>query len=270
VSKFRKVFAAVALITALCGCSDRITFQPNAQLLIVEAVIDASARHQDIFVQQTDGVVRDQHYVTDAAVSISAPDGNVLTARAAADTTSVEGVPFKIVRTFYRVSLDEFHHRIVPGGQYRLDVKVPGRPDVSGTTIIPTAVETPYDSTVRAFRILHDTLAFAWPASAHTKAHQVVVRCAGQYRHAIFGERSLLLPGLKSFDNDGVSGTFLFSPDAVCDVGVVAVDVNYYNYYRVVSSSPGQPIATGQLKGAVGVFGAITRVSRQRFFVTFQ
>src|SRR6185312_5961761 len=100
--------AFLALAVATTACIDVTPVSPDANTLVVHAVLDPSVRHQIIVVQTTTGAVAVQRQVTGAVVTIATPDGRTLTAVERRDTAAVGGFgPFPRVTTIYDVDAGE-------------------------------------------------------------------------------------------------------------------------------------------------------------------
>ena len=112
---------------------------PDANTLVVHAVLDAGVQHQLIIVQTTTGAVQAQRELPRAVVTIATPDGRTLTAVERHDTAAVNRVVlFPRVTTIY--DLDVGGAGLIPGGTYQLRVVAPDGRTVTGRTTIPDAV----------------------------------------------------------------------------------------------------------------------------------
>ena len=139
----RLAFLVVA--AAATACVETTVVSPDANTLVVHAVLDPGVQHQIIVVQTTTGAVDAQRQVTGAVVTIATPDGRTLTAVERRDTAAVTGngtpesfVPFPAVTTIY--DLDVGGAGLIPGGTYQLRVVAPDGRTVTGRTTIPNAV----------------------------------------------------------------------------------------------------------------------------------
>lgn len=256
------------LVSALgiTACVEQSAVAPSASTLIVHAVIDADARDQYVFVQTTNGIVKNQSPVPGALVTITGPDGQVMTADEVRDSTLFATSSAEPrVTTAYRISLDQYHARLVAGATYLLHVVTPSGAVVGGSTVLPagnaSAVQA---SPAEPFDRAHDTLSLSWAKVPYARTYQVNVSSAHSLFTA-FADASLILPGM-AFGGEP-SAIPVFWTGVVNRVTVLAVDANYYDYYRMNSDFfSGTGILT-HLEGAYGLFGAIARVSDRTLLV---
>ena len=171
----------------------------------------------------------------------------------------------------YRISLDAYGVTLVPGATYTLHVHMPAGDDATGTTTIPqaSAVALP---TAEPFDRLRDTLRLSWPAVPGAESYEIqVLRDSTRVptgsqpivKYDAFTTRALTFAGTAhpQFD-DGA----MFESRSQTTVLVSAVDINYYQYYRVLSD-PLSAAAPSHLTGALGVFGSVVPIVARRLDV---
>lgn len=241
------------------ACVEQSPVSPAAPTLVVHAVLDASARDQYVIVQYTDGLVSHQQEVTGAVVSITAPDGQVLTGTETRDTTLFATQRYMPrVGTVYRVALGESGVRLVAGGTYHLRVVAFNNGvEVTGTTTIPGlpgAVSTTPQP--REFLRARDTLALAWPRVALARSYEVSVATSEGGAYAAFADTAMSLPGTLFGERAGA----VFVAGLRHEVAVSAVDINYYDYFRRGSNNLTGLGPLNHLTGGVGLFGSMARV----------
>jgi uncharacterized protein DUF4249 len=252
----RCVLAAAAL-AGLLGCVDQSLVAPSANVLIVQAVLDAGAPDQYVVVQQTNGAIARQVAVDGATVSLTFPDGHVLAAVAEHDSMRVErdgnGPP---IGTVYHFALGA--QPLVPGGTYHLRVATPDGRVVTGTTTIPSA--TPAADTTTGptpVDLFRDTLPIVWRRVPGASGYEVRVEGQG-IELSLFTDTSFVLT-LGSFE--AASGNFQL--DSVSHLVVSAVDANYYDYFRHKPDSFTGNGVINHLDGAIGLFGSIVEIDRR-------
>ncbi|MEP6622702.1 MAG: hypothetical protein ABJE47_25495, partial [bacterium] len=204
---------------------------PSASTLIVHAVLDANQRDQYIVLQGTNGLVSEQAEVPNALVTITDPDGRVMTAEEVRDDTlfATKGGQ-KRLSTAYHISLDRYNATLVPGATYTLRIVAPSGTVISGSTVIPAgAAIPPGTSTTEPFDFLHDTLTLSWPSVRYARSYQVNISSTFSL-FTEFADSSVAIPG---FAYHGGSEPFV--PGLLNHVTVLAVDLNYYDYYRLNS-----------------------------------
>jgi len=127
--------------------------------------------------------------------------------------------------------------------------------DVFGTTTIP---QPPAWQQLgqRVFNRARDTLRLSWPRVAGARSYELVIAIDSQYvLYRTFADTSISLPGT----TQSLAGHDVFPPYGAVQYMVEAVDVNYYEYYRM-QSDPFAGVAPSHLTGAVGVFGSVVPI----------
>jgi len=165
---------------------------------------------------------------------------------------------------------------LIPGAVYSLRVVTSTGELATGTTTVPGVGPGSFDSTnVPTFFSTRDTLRLDWSRVPGAKSYYVAISGRQNLgakgvldieRYFTFADTSLTLPGTMKwfwFDEDRV-----FIPSDTITVVVAAVDDNYYTYYHVfVDPFAGAPPT--RLTGAIGVFGSLVPLIRQRYYVEF-
>ena len=261
------VLAAAAAATAT-ACVETTSVSPDANTLVVHAVLDPGVQHQIIVVQTTTGALAAQRQVTGAVVTIATPDGRTLTAVERRDTAAVTAplcercfLPFPKVTTIY--DLDVGGAGLIPGGTYQLRVVVPDGRTVTGRTTIPSAVPSTGALPPQTFDRTRDTVSLQWSRVAGARSYEVVVRStAGSY--SVFADTSVVLPGtMQVFGN----GEDVFERRLTHQLAVIAVDRNYFDYYHRTSDFFTATGLVMHLDGGIGVFGSVVTVATRTIIV---
>jgi hypothetical protein len=250
----RKGLALIVGAALASGCFSQLPLEGGSSTIVVSAVLDALHDEQIVAVQRTYGGAPAPYPVDSATVTITGPDGVVMTGVEVADST---------IGKSYRVTLSAFHEQLVPGATYRLSVTLATGEQVTGTTTIPVAAPASPPADTLQFSSSTDTLRLSWPAVPGAASYEVRVQStAGVY--ALFADTSAALPGTLS----SLEGKAVFAPGLVHQVTVTAVDASYYRYYRTNSDEFTGAAVLGNLTGAQGVFGSIVVVGWQSLRVT--
>lgn len=256
---------AAVLTFALLAACDQPTdpLQSPPRRLVIHAVLDAGATHQDVIVEYIDSNFgHSPVFVSDAVVSVTLPDGRVLNGRQEEDAT---GLVYRIPDFGHGMTID-----IVPGGTYTLTVFTTLGEVVSGTTTVPSFTQRPSGGEIvtQPFERERDTLRLSWDKMPGARRYEVMINSyykvqgGGSYRRnwSTFTDTSIVLPGTaRTLDNDPV-----FVPGGPTDIAITAVDDNYYTYYHP-TSDPFAGAPPSRLKGALGVFGSVVPVRFIRY-----
>jgi hypothetical protein len=233
---------------------------PSANAYIVHAVIDASAPVQYVFLQHTVGSLRDQIGVGGATVSITTPDGIVMRADEVRDSTlfSAQNTPKMYVA--YRIEPGSYGQVIVAGGTYRLRIRTADGTDITGTTTVPVGEPDVGSVPLETFSRTRDTLRIEWRPQSSVRAYQysaTPTTASGSTASttSAFADSLIVVPG---------SG---FRVGAQYRIAVVAVDDNFFDYYRRSGDTFTGVSAASRLDGAVGVFGSVSPVRRRNLLV---
>ena len=258
----RLAFLVLAASVGATACSETTVLSPNANTLVVHAVLDPAVQHQIIVVQTTTGAVEAQRQVTGAVVTITAPDGRTLTAVERRDTAAVTACcSFPAVTTIYDVDVGSAG--LIPGGTYQLRVVAPDGRTVTGRTTIPTAVPSTAPAPTLTIDRARDTVSLQWPRVAGARSYQVFIRSTRR-EYSIFADTSVALPGTAQ-DIDGEPVAFVSG--LTHQLAVIAVDENYFEYYRRTSDLFTGAGLVMHLVGGVGVFGSVVTVATRTIVV---
>jgi hypothetical protein len=255
------VLAAAA--AGLSACIETTSVSPDANTLIVHAVLDPGVQHQIIVVQTTTGAVAQQRQVTGAAVTIATPDGRTLTAVERRDTASVVGLlSMPKVTTIYDV--DVGGAGLIPGGTYQLRVVVPDGRTVTGRTTIPIAVPSTTTPPTRTIDRDRDTVSLQWSRVAGARSYQVFILSTANAYSLFVADTSVVLPGtMQVLDN----GEDVFERRLSHQLTVSAVDENYFDYYHRTSDFLTATGLVMHLDGGIGVFGSVVTVATRTIVV---
>lgn len=249
-------FAGAALAVFMAGaCVHETPLQVTSTTIVVHSVLNALDDEQVVVVQETaNGTPLLTVPADSATVTITGPDGVVMTA--------VE-VPDSAFTRVYQIALSANHERLVPGGTYRLHVRLRTGEEITGTTTIPDASPVLPPVALLPFNATTDTLRLSWPPVTGAASYEVRVQStAGVY--ALFADTGVVLPGtLQSLE-----GKAVFVGGLDHEVVVSAVDEAYYQYYRTSSDEFTGAAVQGNLTGAQGVFGSLVVVAVRALQVT--
>jgi len=253
----------LVLAAAAVACIEKTPVNPDANTLVVHAVLDPGVQHQLIVVQATTGALSAQRQVSGAVVTITTPDGRTLTAVERRDTAAVTGfVPFPRVTTIY--DLDAGGAGLIPGGTYQLRVVVPDGRTVTGRTTIPNAVPSATTAPTRTIDRDRDTVSLQWSRVASARSYQVFIRSAAGSYGLFVTDTSVVLPGtLQVLDN----GEDVFERRLTHQLAVIAVDENYFDYYHRTSDLFTGAGLVMHLDGGIGVFGSVVTVATRTIVV---
>ncbi len=218
--------------------------KPDANTLVVHAVLDPGAQHQIVVVQKTTGSVREQIQVSGAFVTIATPDGHTLTAVERHDSAAVTGgVPFPAVTTVYDVDVGAAG--LISGGTYLLKVMAPDGRTVTG--------KRPSQMRFRRQPLFRHKVSIVRATPFHSIGPACLVRGiiksslarAQGHSACLPPTRPVALPGtaqaLNAVDWCGDVREGHVPPTIVCQafvrglthqLVVAAVDQNYFDYYR--------------------------------------
>lgn len=252
----RRLSVAMAMLL-LAGCRSLEDPAPSQQTrLVVHGVLSTEAFTQTVLVYRArtglpsaveGSDVSDDEPVSDAQVSVTAPDGTTFS-----DWRHVYPSGECCVSGTYVFPDSLRGPSLMRGGTYTLRVRTPLGEEVSGTTTIPGPAEFALQPAHTFFR-LRDTLRMSWSPVPGAASYEVIIRrsrSGGEYRS--FADTIFSLPG----DALTIAGDEILPRGEDVTIVVSAVDVNYYDYYRS-QSDPFAGAAPSHLSGAVGVFGSI-------------
>jgi hypothetical protein len=250
------------LAAAAVGCVETTPVSPDANTLVVHAVLDPGVRHQIVVVQATTGALSAQMQVTGAVVTITTPDGRTLTAVERHDTAAVTGdVPFPTVTTIY--DIDAGGAGLIPGGTYQLRVVAPDGRTVTARTTIPNAVPSTAVAPARTIDRDRDTVSLQWRRVAGARSYQVFVHSKDD-SYSVFADTSVTLPGTLQVQG---SGDHVFDHGVSYMLVVMAVDENFFDYYHRLSDDFAATGLVMHLEGGVGVFGSVVTIATRTIVV---
>ena len=257
-------------MSVLSACIEQeLIAAPSGNALVVHAVLDPASRDQVVAVQFARGSPERMETVVGATVLLALPDGRRVQAAEAAPSTSPAAASESASTAFvYHFALDELGFELVPGGTYQLEVRVPDGRIVSGHTTIPLAQPSSLDAPTEQMRSHGDTLHLRWARIAGARGYEVSVFNQTQNFtrvNSVFADTTLdITPTLHGRNGD----TFLF-PGTENKIAVMAVDSNYYDYYRRDSDSiTGNGLIT-HLTGAEGVFASVVPIAARSVKLVF-
>jgi hypothetical protein len=249
---------AAATTTA---CIETTAVTPGANTLIVHAVLDPGVQHQLIVIQATTGDVRGQRELPGAVVTIATPDGRTLTAVERRDTAALNRVVSPKVTSVYDVDVGATG--LIPGGTYQLRVVAPDGRTVAGQTTIPNAVPSTATTPTQTIDRDRDTVSLHWSRVPGARGYQVFVSSIAS-TFSVFADTSVVLPGTTKVLSDRED---VFERRLTHQLAVIAVDVNYFDYYHRTSDFTTATGLVMHLDGGIGVFGSVVTVATRTIVV---
>ena len=232
--------------------------------VLVHAILDMAADTQRVMIEWTtapDGQVA----LLGATVRVIDPDGQSVAATERPDIPVPRGWPAR-----YIFLLSETFGTLRRGGTYTLEIDIPELPRITGTTTIPDTLATQIvEERVLPFVRDRDTLRLEWAPVRGAAGYQVVatsillLSSEDATPRTIFAGTSIVLPGTLEAHEQGQ----FFPQGNVVDVAVLAVDDNYFTYYKTASDPFAGAPPSRLTGGAIGLFGSIVPIQRHRLFV---
>jgi hypothetical protein len=257
----------IAMIAAGCTIPED-PLPPGAKRIVVHAVLDLGADTQFVQITYSDSAGYSSRPVDGAQVVITAPNGVEMTA---VEDTGRYHAPV------YRYRPSAFGVTLTPGATYTLRIHPLKGADVTGSTTVPQAAPVALPASAEPFAWNLDTLRLDWPPVTGAQSYQV--RVAVPFTMYAFPQQqpdTVFQATYVSFSTHGVSlagnarqlldDDYVFQPRQEARVLVLAVDANFYDYYRVLSD-PFVGAAPSHLTGAVGVFGSIVPIVARKLAV---
>jgi hypothetical protein len=240
----------VAMGLAMGACTfPEVPIDPGPPQMVVHAVLDPSHYGQVIQVGFTDGSYQNGVFPAITA-TVTTPDGVVMTA----DNTG-------------RFEPNAYGVTLTPGATYTLRVTSSAGHVVTGTTTIPNAEAVSLTPPFEPFIRSTDTLRMSASAVEGAASFELNVntRFSSQssYSNAVYHAFSNGTVTLAGTARSPLEDERLFLVGGWTVVVLCAVDVNYYEYYRVLSD-PFAGAAPSRLAGGLGVFGSVVPVIVRR------
>ena len=148
------------------------------------------------------------------------------------------------------------------GETYHISIQTPNGETITGTTQIPVAFARPDTGFQRTFDATKDTYIFKWPKAETLDRYAVQVQTPYGPFQTFSDVESLAVNGtLRNFQQDRFPRVFV--PGFRQALQALAVERNYFDYYRS-SNDPftGQGLVSS-VQGGTGVFGAIHPIRYQ-------
>ncbi len=274
-------FLACSTLLVFAACTfDQQTLQPSAPEVVVTAVLDPGAGVQQVLVERSltgsvtvNSSVRYDSLdpintgggvpISGASVVINGPDGPM---------TGLEkkytGKPAGYGAGRYEIAAGLGKSLAIrAGGKYTLTVKTTDGAVVTGSTVVPTAVLNSTNIMVNPFDRENDTLSMSWPDAPLARTY--ALRMDSPFgAFMLFNDSThVAIPGtLRNLFADKLQRVFI--PGFQQSVTVVAVDTNFYDYYRSRNDPFTGSGLISRLQGGVGVFGAVVTLGARTLVVT--
>lgn len=263
-------FVALVALLGIGACTfPEVPLPPGEQHILVHAILDPSSRIQVIELSSTHGDDAFARDADSAMVVVTTPAGQELVARQ--DSVIKDPAGNRYPLPLYFIHLDEYAANLIPGGTYQLRIVTRKGVIITGTTTIPLATPAALETTTNFFLRKTDTLRVSWPKVSGATTYEAQIwteqRVSNTYtyrslNHTRFVADSLTLAGTaKNLDNGDV-----FPTNTTVRLEVLAVDRNYYDYYRDLGDIFAGA-APSHLTGGIGVFGAIVPIVQRKFDV---
>jgi hypothetical protein len=255
--KRRAITAVLAVAVGITACLNlEEPTPPTTPQLVVHAVLNPRTLGQILLLARartgvqnaTDIVIGDDEPVNGALVTLTAPSGVVMTFSQTMPTCDCPP-------GYYAIADSQSVANVFRGSTYTLHVRTPSGEDASGTTTIPSPRGAVTAVGKRVFSRTSDTLRLSWPRAPGARSYEFVLGTSVRPWYRTFTDTSLTIAG----DALTIQGDDVFPSGADFAFVVLAVDANYYDYYRA-QSDPFAGAAPSHLFGAVGVFGSVVPI----------
>ncbi len=270
------VSAVLLLLGAGSACElDEVPIAPSDPVIVVHGVLSSGVSSQVVllerslagrtFVPNLPHTPRDPIIsgggipISDAEVSLTLPDGRVVFAR-----EDRLGDPEGLGAGVYRFLLPG--SALVGGGVYRLRAVTTSGEEITAETVVP-AGESITPAVPRTYDRQSGPLALSWEPLAGVMRYVVRVESAfGPFTTWTDGTGVELDGGMRHADVDGFPRVFL--PGHGQTVTVLAVDANYYDWFRSANRPWSGAGVISRITGGIGVFGSAVRLHQQMLHVT--
>ena len=193
-----------------------------------------------------------------AVVELTTPTGEVVRAREP-NATDVSPCCAGMYQFFLQRS------SLVAGGLYQLRIQTTDGEVLTAKATMP-AVPPVRSLPDEVFDRTSDTLRISWEPVAYAAAYELVIENAYSNFRIFTESTTVRLTGLlRNVDAEGFPSAFL--PGFNQRISVIAVDTNYYDYYRSRNGARGRGLVN-RITGGYGVFGASVPLLQQSLRVT--
>ena len=181
-----------------------------------------------------------------AVVELTTPTGEVVRAQER-NATDVNPCCAGMYQFFLQRS------SLVAGGRYRLTIQTTDGQVLTAQATMP-AMPPLQSLSAEDFDRTTDTLRITWEPVAYAAAYELVIENAYSNFRIFTESTTVRLTGLlRNVDAEGFPSAFL--PGFTQRISVIAVDTNYYDYYRSRNGLRGRGLVN-RIAGGYGVFGA--------------
>ena len=289
-SSVRRIRALLAIGTAasLAACEfDRQPLGAGSGRPVVHAVLNPFVSTEfSVLLERTLGgrvAVREGNFdaqdpvvsgggepITDARVVISNADGSDQGVAVEAVTSRTDGKG-RGVYVFHNVGCSPFSCPangilVRRGMTYTLSIQTPAGELLTAELTVPTAFARPDTGLRRTFDATKDTYVFSWPAAESLRRYAVQIQTPFGPFQTFSSVESLAVSGtLRNFQQERFPRVFV--PGFRQALQALAVDRNYFDYYRSENNAfTGQGLVSS-VTGGTGVFGAVHPVRHQEMDV---
>jgi hypothetical protein len=270
----------IGALSVLAACTfDQQMVAVSTPEVIVHAVLDPSAATQQVLVEQSligtvninDKIKYDSLDpittaggvpISGATVTITGPDGSFAGAE-----LHYNGKPSTYGQGRYVVQAGLGKVPIRPGAKYTLTVRTPSGVTVTGTTVVPNAAANNATASVDPFDRERDTLKLKWNPVPLARTYGLRVDSPFGAFQLFSDTTHLEIPGtLRNFFASDLQRVFV--PGFQQTSTVVAVDTNFYDYYRSRNDPFTGSGLINKLKGGIGLFGSVVTLDTRSVTVT--
>lgn len=268
----RSLVLAMVLLTS-CKFNE-ITIPNTPPMVVVHAVLNPSSLQQVVLLERSlTGAATIPDTVFDPNNPIATAGGVPISAAEVLITDDAgvvtRGIEDKIGSTgtgtgVYRLN---FRSPIQGGGQYALHIETQDGEIVTASTRVPEPTTTSTGALTQTFNRDHDTLSIQWPAAASTRTYAIRIESP-------FGPFFLFNDSTRFHIAGNARNLFssdlrrLFVPGFRQAVLVVAVDSNFYDYYRTNNDPFTGSGIISRINGGIGLFGSVVSLTTGTLNVT--
>jgi hypothetical protein len=267
--------AAVLVLAGAASCTfDEITIAKTTPTVVVHSVLNLAAPNQLVLLERTlTGALTVTDSIYDPTDPIASLGGIPITGAVVEITDSTGRVFRGEEQTAAAGNLNGVY--IVPlaapvlrgGARYELHVHTAAGETVTAETRVPNPPVTSEGGLSQVFNRDHDTLRVDWPRTAGARTYGVRVESPyGPY--FLFSDSTRVrLPGdARNLFSSALQ--HLFIPGFRQDLVIVAVDSNFYDYYRTRNDPFTGSGIISRIDGGLGLFGSTATLASGTLSVT--
>lgn len=273
---------AAALVVATAGCElARDPISPGTNAVQVSAVLNPTLADQTVLVERVhvgrapiDTTPFDPSNpvatgfglpISGARVVIEGPSRDSVVLDEDLATRGVGAGVYRFSNTNVSGGTSAQRLPVVAGGHYSLHITTPDGAIVTGETTIPLAMPASVPTAaVDSFDRSGPPLTLSWPTVPSSDQYALVVESPRAPYLLVLPDTSVALDGSLRHPWEGLE--LVFVPGFTEMVTVVAMDRNFYDFYRPERSSNAG--SRSHLQGGYGVFGSVVPIAARSLAVT--